>query len=145
MTLVRDILDIKGRKVVVVSADDTVLQAARLMNDERIGALVVYEPDQGVVGIFTERDVLRRVVAECRRPEATRVEEVMTRPVTCCLPATPLIECQSVMTTKKLRHLPVVENDQLVGVISIGDLMAHEVQQQQNTIEYLNEYIYGRT
>lgn len=145
MALVRDILDRKGHQVVAVCATDTVLDAARLMNDKRIGAVVVTEPGQGVVGIFTERDVLRRVVAERRSPEETRVGDVMSRPVTCCRLTTPLLECQAVMTAKRLRHLPVVEKDELVGMISIGDVIANEVQEQQVTIEYLNEYIYGRT
>jgi CBS domain-containing protein len=145
MALVKDVLDRKGHRVVAVSPEDTVLQAAKLMNEERIGAVVVFEPSLGVVGIFTERDVLRRVVAECRPPEAIPVGEVMSHPVTCCRSNTPLLECQGIMTAKRLRHLPVVENDELIGLVSIGDITAYEVQQQQTTIEYLSEYIYGRT
>ncbi|GMV96316.1 MAG: CBS domain-containing protein [Phycisphaerae bacterium] len=145
MTLVRDILERKDRKVVAVSPRDSVLDAARRMNEERIGAVVVCEPGQGVVGIFTERDILRRVVAERKSPEHTLVGEVMSRPVTCCRKSTPVRECQSVMTSKRLRHLPVVEDDELVGMLSIGDLMALEVEMQQSTIDYLTEYLHGRT
>jgi len=145
MTLVRDILERRDRTVVTISPDDTVLRASQLMNEERIGCVVVVEPGQGAVGIFTERDILRRVVAECRSPENTRVSEVMSRPVTCCRPCTSLIECQQVMTNKRLRHLPVVENGELIGMISIGDILAREVELQQSTIEYLHDYIHGRT
>jgi CBS domain-containing protein len=144
MTLVSDILERKGGRVVVASADDTVLRAARLMNEERIGSVVVVAPGQTVVGIMTERDILRRVVVECQRPEAVKVGEVMSKPVTCCRLSTSLLECQEVMTNKRLRHLPVVENDELVGIISIGDILAKEVELQQSTIEYLNEYLHGR-
>lgn len=145
MTLVRDILERKDRKVVAVAPGDSVLDAARLMNEERIGAVVVCDRGQGVVGIFTERDILQRVVAEGRSPEGTPVSDVMSKPVTCCRRTTPARECQGVMTSKRLRHLPVVEENELVGMLSIGDLMAIEVEEQQSTIEYLNDYINGRT
>ncbi len=144
MTLVRDILERKGYQVVTVSPEDSVLRAAQLMNEERIGCVVVADQDRGVVGIFSERDVMRRIVAEGRPAATTRVGDVMTRPVTCCRPNTSLIECQSVMTNKRLRHLPVVEDRQLVGMISIGDILAKEVELQQSTIEYRNESPHGR-
>lgn len=143
MATVQDILAIKGNDVVTVSADDTVLEAARRMNEAKIGAVVVCE-DSRCMGIFTERDVLRRVVGECRSPGTTRVGDVMTTPVTVCRPDTTLDECQAVMTRKRLRHLPVVDDERLCGMISIGDLLAREVQVQQTTIEYLNEYLLGR-
>jgi CBS domain-containing protein len=144
MTLVRDLLEHKNRGVVTVSPEDTALHAARLMNEERIGSVVVVDAEGNVAGIFTERDILRRIVSECRSPDRTRVGEVMTRPVTCCRPNTSLVECRSVMTSKRLRHLPVVENRELVGMISIGDILAKEVELQQSTIEYFNEYLHGR-
>src|SRR5690606_18544674 len=93
MTLVADILEKKDphrSKIVSVLPSDTVLEAARIMNERRIGAVVVCEPAQGVVGIFTERDILRRVVAECRSPDTLKVGEVMSRPVTCCKLSTTL-------------------------------------------------------
>jgi CBS domain-containing protein len=145
MTLVKDMLERKGGKVVAVTGDDTVLHTAQLMNEQRIGSVVVMGPGEGLIGIFTERDILRRVVAEGRSPESTRIGEVMSTPVTCCQPGTSLEECQAIMTGKRLRHLPVVENDEVVGIISIGDLLATEVELQQSTIEYLHEYLHGRT
>jgi CBS domain-containing protein len=145
MSTVQDILERKGRDVVAVSPDTTVLEAAKRMNEARIGAVVVFEAAGGVRGIFTERDILRRVVAECKSPDTTVIRDVMSSPVTCCKPSTTIKECQGVMTTKRLRHLPVVDRGKLVGMLSIGDLMAQEVEVKQSTIEYLHDYLHGRT
>ena len=145
MNLVKEMLERKGGEVVAVTDEDTVLRAAQLMNEQRIGSVVVMAAGQGLVGIFTERDILRRVVAEGRPPDSTRIGEVMSTPVTCCQPDTSLEECRAIMTGKRLRHLPVVENDEVIGIISIGDLLAVEVELQQTTIEYLHEYLHGRT
>lgn len=141
-TLVKDLLAKKALEVASVLQDSTVLDAAKAMNRQRIGAVVVTS-GPNVVGIFTERDILNRVVA-CQKDAATlRVCDVMTKPVACCKSDTPISECRSVMTSKRIRHLPVVDNQRLTGMISIGDLMAHEVAKQQETIHYLNEYLYG--
>ena len=141
---VRDVLQRKGCNVVAVSPEQSVLEAAQRMNESRIGAVVVFEPERGLVGIFSERDVLTRVVAECRSPKTTRVAEVMTVPVICCKANTPIDEIKAVMTNKRLRHLPVVDGDDVVGIISVGDILAQQVDMQQTAIEYLNEYLLGR-
>ncbi len=141
---VQEILVRKGHNVISVSLNDTVLEAARRMNTARIGAVVVYDTERGVVGIFTERDVLRRVVGDGKPPATTCVGDVMSSPVTCCKPSTSLSECKDVMTRKRLRHLPVIENGELRGMLSSGDILASEVELQQSTIEYLNEYLHGR-
>jgi CBS domain-containing protein len=141
---VQEILTHKGHQIIFVSPNDTVLEAAQRMNAARIGAVVVFEPNHGVVGIFTERDVLRRVVGEGKPPASTLVREVMTSPVTCCHLTTSLTECKDVMTKKRLRHLPVIEEGELFGMVSSGDIFAHEVALQQSTIEYLHEYLHGR-
>ncbi len=112
------------------------------MNERRIGGLVVTSGDR-VIGIFTERDVLIRVVAAGRPPGETLVESVMTTPMACCRRDTPLAECRAVMTNKRIRHLPVVEEGKLYGIISAGDILAGEVADQRETIEYLHEYLYG--
>lgn len=141
---VQDILKRKGNKVVCVTPDASVIEAAQLMRAEGIGSVVVCENDKGVVGVFTERDVNRRVVAEGKDPKSTPVREVMSHPVACCKTTTTLKECQSVITQKRLRHLPVVENGELVGIISSGDIVAQESALQQSTIEYLHDYLHGR-
>jgi CBS domain-containing protein len=139
-----DILNRKGKDVAAIERGATVVEAARRMNERRIGALVVLDGQQ-VVGIFTERDILNRVVAERRDAANTTVETVMTSPVACCRPSTTLAEIQSAMTEKRLRHMPVVEEGELRGMISAGDVLATQLQVQQSTIEYLHEYLYGRT
>ncbi len=143
MPNVSDILARKGREVATVARETIVIEAVREMNSRRIGAVVVVN-DGKVVGVFTERDLLNRVVAKGLDAATSLVKDVMSTPVACCQLSTDLTEAQSVMTNKRVRHLPVVEGDELVGIVSIGDLMARQVTDQQNTIRYLNEYLYGR-
>jgi CBS domain-containing protein len=144
MGMVREILANKGSNVWIIGKDATVLQAARVMNEHRIGALVVMDQDQ-VVGIFTERDVLQRVVGEQRDPATTRVEEVMSTEVVCCTPQTTIEEARGAMKNRRLRHLPVLGADgMLLGLISIGDLNAYQEASHEQTLFLLNEYLYGR-
>jgi CBS domain-containing protein len=140
MVSVQKILDNKGHEVVSIDHEAKVVDAARLMNERRIGALVVTRGEK-VVGIFTERDILNRVVAPLRDPAATAVHEVMTSPVACCSPETGRPECRAVMRNRRIRHLPVVQDERLVGIISIGDILEVEGAEQQETIRYLYEYM----
>jgi len=147
--MVKDILAKKGAFVASIGRDRSVLEAAREMNARRIGALVVVDGDH-VVGIFTERDVMTRVVALQLDPGKTKIEQVMTCPVACCRLDTSLAECREVMTSKRIRHLPVVENNKLVGIVTSGDVLAKEVAEQhqrisdlQQSIQYLHDYLYG--
>ncbi len=143
MPTVRDIIAHKGGEVASVVEESRVLDAVQVMADRRIGSVVVKSGEK-VTGIFTERDVLNRVVALEKDTRKALVRDVMSSPVACCQLDTKLSECRSVMALKKLRHLPVVENGELVGMISIGDISAREADDQAHTIEYLNEYLYGR-
>ena len=136
------ILDKKGSDVATVDKSTTVLAAAKVMNQRRIGAVVVTDGER-VVGIFTERDILNRIVATGADPATTSVETVMTSPMACCRRATRLTECKTVMSSKRIRHLPVVEDGTLYGMISSGDILASECADQQATIEFLHEYLYG--
>lgn len=142
METVQDILRRKGESVATVGREATVLEAARLMNERRIGGLVVLEGEK-VVGIITERDLLCRIVAVERPAGEVAVADIMTAPVAVCRPDTPLDECRLVMTSKRIRHLPVVEDGRLRGIVTIGDLMAFELNDKQTTIEYLNDYLYA--
>lgn len=145
MATVKDILEKKGAHIHTIAPEATVLEAATAMNDVKIGSLIVVDGGR-LVGIFTERDILRRVVASGRDPRLTRVEDVMTSQVAACRPETTLDEARGVMKNRRIRHLPVVDDDlQLMGVISIGDLNAHEVTSQEITIHFLQEYLYGQT
>lgn len=120
---VQDILAKKGTTVISITPDETVLRAAELMSDRGIGGLVVIVGGR-LTGIFTERDILRRVVSQRRDPGTTKVADVMTTPVTSCAPNTPLEECAALMTSRRIRHLPVVGTNGIIGVITIGDLLA---------------------
>ena len=143
MAIIRDILLHKGSQVWSIGTSATALQAVLLMNEHKIGALVVI--DQGrVAGMFTERDVLR-LVAERRDLEQTSVGEWMTTEVVCCSPGTSVDEAKSAMKNRRIRHLPVVgDEDRVVGVVSIGDLNALETADHQQTIFMMSEYLYGR-
>jgi CBS domain-containing protein len=144
MSTVRDIISFKGAKVWSVPHDATVLQAAQLMNEHKIGAVLVTDRDR-IVGIFSERDVLRRVVSEQRDPGGTRVGQVMTTDVVCGTPATTVEEARAVMRDRRIRHLPVLDvNGTLLGLVSIGDLNAHQLASQEQTIHFLQEYLHGR-
>ncbi len=142
MPTVQNVLDKKGHHVHSIDAEKTALDAARSMNENRIGALVVTRGEK-VVGIFTERDILYRIVAERQDPATTTIKDVMTAPVACCTPETTREECRNVMRSKRIRHLPVVHAGRLMGMISIGDVLEASEADQEKTIQYLYEYLYG--
>jgi CBS domain-containing protein len=143
MASVSEILAAKGRHLNTISPEASVYDAAVLMNEHKIGSLLVMAEGR-LVGIFTERDILRRVVAAQRDPAVTPVGEVMTCDVACCRPHTDLEEARSVMKNRRIRHLPAVaDGGEVVGVISIGDLNAYQVDTQERTIYQLQEYIHG--
>ncbi len=143
MSTIAQILDRKGRTVVSISEQATVLDAARAMNEAHIGAVVVTRGEK-VIGIFSERDILNRVVAQERLPADVLVREVMTSPVACCSPSTKRGECRQVMKSRRIRHLPVVDDDDhLVGIVSIGDLLEDAVAEDEDTIRYLYEYMHA--
>jgi CBS domain-containing protein len=143
MATVRDILRTKGEHVFFVPPAVSVLAAAEQMHEHRIGSLVVSDGD-GVYGIITERDILSRVVVRRLDPSETIVKEVMSAEVVCCQPHTTIEEARGVMKNRRLRHLPVVDpTGKLCGIISIGDLNAHETNSREMTIHLLEEYIHG--
>jgi CBS domain-containing protein len=141
MATVQDIVGRKGRSVVSIVADDSVLTAARLMNKRGIGSVVVLEDDE-LVGIFTERDILQRLVAERRDPAKTTIREVMTTPVITCRPEAKIEECVALITERRIRHIPVIDDDGLCGMITSGDILAYQVRDQADTIQYLNNYMF---
>lgn len=143
MPKVRDILARKGHAVVSVSPHDTVRAAAALMNEKSVGGVLVIDADKELIGMFTERDILRRVVVAGRDPETTRVGEVQTSQVVTCHPDTSLDECSAIMTNRRIRHLPVADERTVYGVVTIGDVLAFRVLEQESTIEYLNGYMFG--
>ena len=144
MATVRDILAVKGPHVLSIGREATVLDAARLMNEHKVGSLLVM--DGGcLIGIITERDILQRVVGPCLHPAQTPVHEVMTTELVCCQPHTPIDEARGVLKNRRIRHLPVVDDgNRLHGLISIGDLNAYLSHDQELTIHIMEEYIHGR-
>jgi CBS domain-containing protein len=141
MATVREILARKGSEVLTVAPDSTVLEAAQLMNARGIGAVPVIEFG-ALVGIFTERDLMRRVVAETLPPETTRIRQVMTPEPLTARPETTVDDCGALMTARRIRHLPVLGPGGLIGIITIGDLLAFQVAEQAVTIAQLNSYVY---
>jgi CBS domain-containing protein len=143
MAQVREILQRKGPHIWSIGPEATVLQAALLMRERKIGALVVL--DQGQIVGMSERDVLHRVVAQELDPARTTVGDVMTTEVVCCSLDTSIEEARGAMRDRRIRHLPVVVDNRLIGLISIGDLNAFLTAEQEQTIFLLSEYLYGRT
>lgn len=144
MPTAQDILATKGNAVYSTPPHATVLDAVQKMNQHKLGALVVLDGSR-LVGMFTERDVLRRVVNEERNPRKTLVGEVMTSEIIICSPDTDLDEVSNIMKQRRVRHLPVCdESGHLHGVISIGDVNATFASHQEAQIVFLNEYLFGR-
>jgi CBS domain-containing protein len=145
MPTVSDLLVSKGSRLFTISPSATVLDAVGRMNQFQVGALVVMHEGH-ILGMFTERDVLRRVMAEMRLPENVRVAEVMTMNVICCKPEMDVLDASAIMKQRRIRHLPVRDDGgNLLGLISIGDLNAYYASQQEERIQVLTDYIYGRT
>jgi CBS domain-containing protein len=144
MPTVQDILDRKGSLVHTIEASASVLDAIHLMNEEQVGAVLVMK-DGRVAGIFTERDVLRRVIAQEQSPAAMRITDAMTNDVVCCPPDADLDEASRIMRDRRIRHLPICDDDgRASGMISIGDLNAYHASQQEAQLTFLNDYVYGR-
>ena len=133
-----------GDPLLTIDQTASVFEAVEVMNDRSVGALIVTGAGR-MQGIFTERDVLRRVVGERRDPSSVRVAEVMTTRVICCTPATTIEEARELMRIRRIRHLPILDAEgEVVGVVSIGDLNAHLTTHHEVTIHYLHEYLHGR-
>jgi len=143
MGQISDILDAKGRDVLRIDASATVLDAVKTMVGENVGALIVTEGGQ-LAGIVTERDYLRRVTLEGRDEQTTPVREIMSAPFVYIGPDATIEECMAIMTERRFRHLPVLEDErELVGIVSIGDVVKFQSQEQGVQIKFLTEFISG--
>jgi CBS domain-containing protein len=142
MTTVRQLLDEKGHDVWTVGPDDTVYEALKLMADRNLGGVLVVE-DGEPVGIFTERDYARNVYLKGKSSPNTPISDVMVTNLVCADPDQTVEESMAVMTDRRIRHLPVIENGKLVGIVSIGDLVKAIIAKQQFMIEQLVHYIHG--
>ena len=142
MTNVRHILQEKGGQLWSVSPETIVFDALQLMAEKNCGALVVMEGDR-LVGIFSERDYARKIILKGRKSRETAVSEIMSAEVTSVHPSQSVDECMSLMTEKRIRHLPVLDQDKLLGVISIGDVVKAVISEREFTIKQLENYITG--
>ncbi len=142
MTTMKMLLKGKGPDVWSVHPDDTVLDAIKMLAEKDIGALIVIEDDKPV-GIFTERDYARKVYLKGKSSLDTTVRDIMVAPVICVGLDQSVDECMALMTAKRFRHLPVMDGDQLVGMVSIGDLVKSVIAEQQFTIEQMEQYIFS--
>jgi CBS domain-containing protein len=140
---VRSVLNVKGAEVWSVPPDSTVYDALSLMAEKDVGALVVVSEGR-IAGMFSERDYARKVILHGKTSRETLVREVMTSPVVTVTPDQTVNECMQIMTRHRIRHLPVVEGEKLVGVISIGDLVNSIISAQAETIQQLSSYIAGK-
>ena len=143
MTTVRDVLDRKGRQIYSVNPGDSVYRALEIMSDHRIGALMVVE-DGKLVGVVSERDYARKIALKGKSSRDTHVADIMTRNVYCIRPGARIEDCMALMTEKSVRHLPVMEEDGLDGVISIGDVVKATITHQEFIIDQLEHFISGR-
>lgn len=142
MRNVSQIIGRKGSRVVSVAREAPVLEAIRVMAEHHIGAVLVMEGGQ-LIGIASERDYARKVILQGRSSHDTPVSVIMTSPVVCVSPQDTLAECMTIMTEKHIRHLPVIDGEQVVGVISIGDLVKETIEEQKQEISLLQQYIAG--
>ncbi len=142
MKTARELLDNKGHDIWSISPERSVYEAIEMMAAREVGALMVMEGDR-VVGVISERDYARKVIIKGRSSRKTRVSDVMTSRVVYAQPGQTVGECMALMTDKRVRHLPVMDQGRLLGVISIGDLVKAIIAEQQFTIEQLERYISG--
>ena len=142
MKLVQHLLDAKGSDIISVAPETSVFDAIKLMADRAVGSLLVMDGDK-LIGIVTERDYARKVILLGRSSETTKVEEVMSTEVITATAEQTVRQCMTLMTEKRIRHLPVVADDKVIGMISIGDLVQAIISDQQQEIEQLEQYISG--
>ena len=142
MATVKQLLDQKGHEILSIGPDETVFDAIQKMADNNVGSLIVTQGEK-LIGIITERHYARNVFLKGRSSPKTTVREIMSTHVVCARPEQSVEECMAVMTDKAVRHLPVLENKQLIGVISIGDLVKSIISDQKFVIEQLEHYITG--
>lgn len=143
MKTVAELLKVKPARVVTVRPEQSVLEAIKVLATEDIGAAIVMTGAR-LAGIFSERDYTRKVILKGRSSDSTRVEEIMTANVVVVSPRTKTRECMQLMTEKNIRHLPVVEEGRVIGMVSIRDIVSDIIADQDFTIEQLEHYISGQ-
>lgn len=143
MNQLAKILEEKGNEVLAIEADASVFEAIKRMVEANVGALLVTDEGE-IAGIVTERDYLRRVALKGRTDKETAIREIMTSPLIVATPQMTIDECMALMTDRRIRHVPVVDDGQVVGIVSIGDVVKFKSDQQSYELQYLHEYISAR-
>ncbi|MBO6556125.1 MAG: CBS domain-containing protein [Pseudomonadales bacterium] len=142
MSTVKNILDEKGRNVWTTDQDSTVFDAVSLMAEKNVGALVVTSSESTLAGILSERDYARKVILKDKASKSTKVSEIMTADVVFAKEDTLLDRCMAMMTQRKIRHLPIINNQGPVGMITLGDIMKTIIKEQSSTIEEMESVMY---
>ena len=140
--VVKNLLEVKNKEVCTIEPEASVYDAIAKMSEKQIGALVVTEGDR-VIGIITERDYARKIILQNRASKSTPVRDIMTKQVIYVQPEQKIEECMALMTEKRIRHLPVLSGERLVGIISIGDVVKEVISEKEFLIEQLTKYISG--
>lgn len=141
MKTVRELLAQRRSPILFIAAETSTREAAIQMDQAKVGSVLVGSAND-LAGIFTERDLMRRVVKEDRSPSNTTVGAVMTTSLITCTPDATLADCASMMSERKIRHLPVVEGKTVVGIITTGDILAHQLAQHEATIQHLESFVF---
>ena len=144
MYSVKDILEEKGYDVQTIAPEATVYEALKKMAGKNIGALLVVK-DNKVIGVFSERDYARKIILKGKSSKEAVVGELLSDRIFYVKPSATTNECMQIMTDHRVRHLPVLDNDKLVGIVSIGDIVNKIIQGQSHTIQQLEDYILGKT
>ena len=142
MQTVKQLLDSKGTNYLAISPDSSVYEAIEMMAGNQVGSLLVMSNDK-LKGIITERDYSRKIILKGKSSKNTSVSEIMAKNVLCAKPEQTVEQCMALMTDKHVRHLPVVDNNEIIGIISIGDLVKSIISEQKFMIEQLEHYISG--
>ena len=143
MSTVAKLLGIKGTEILKTTPDTTVFDAIKLMAEKGAGSIIVVSKENKLVGIVSERDCVRRVVLKEKSPKTTLVKDIMSTELSVVTPSAAIEECMALMTQKRIRHLPVVDKNELAGVISIGDVVKFMVSEKDFLIKNLQQYIFG--
>ena len=144
MYLVKDILKEKGDDVQTIGPEATVYEALKKMAGKNIGALLVMKDDK-IIGVFSERDYARKIILKGKSSKESKVGELLSERIFYVKPTATTNECMQIMTDHRVRHLPVLDDDKLMGIVSIGDIVNKIIQGQSHTIKQLEDYILGKT
>ena len=142
MSTVKELLDVKGRATWVIDPESTVYDAVASMAEKNIGALIVQSSESTMVGIISERDCARKIMLKDRNSKSTRVSEIMTAEVVMAKESTSLNKCMALMLENRIRHLAIVDGDQAIGLITLGDLMKNIIREQSEAIQELESYVF---